>query len=203
MTGPLQQHRQRRGGRRGQRACVLIGAALAVGTAAAGCSGDNDACSGRSETCLSLTLSGADGVAKVDQVQVYVARKAKTSSPVEALSEPRELPFKVALLWPDGPATLHVRTFLQGQLNGLTPEISLDLRNGTHDKRKLTLYPPLTGTGLPDLGMTPPPDMTSPRDMANPADMATPPDMDPPDMDPPDMSPDMSPADLPAPPSDR
>ena len=84
------------------RACLLSGAGLALLSAALGCGSDNDACNGRSETCLSLTLSGSDGVAKADQVQVYVARKAKTQNPVEALSEPRELPFKIAVLWPDG-----------------------------------------------------------------------------------------------------
>lgn len=167
-------------------------AGLSLSIAGLGCGSDNDACKGRTETCLSLTLSGSDGLTKADQVQVYVARKPKTGSPVEALSEPRELPFKIAVLWPDGPATLHVRTYLQGQLNGLSPEISLDLRNGAHDKRKLTLFPPISGSPLPDMSGGVLPDMTSPRDMANPPDLADPP---------PDLSPpaDMSPPDMPAP----
>lgn len=177
---------RRLGGRR--RGVLWAAAGLALGIAGLGCSSDNDACSGRSETCLSLTLSGSDGVSKADQVQVFVARKPKTGSPVEALSEPRELPFKIAVLWPDGPATLHVRTFLQGQLNGLSPEISLDLRNGAHEKRKLTLYSPLQGTGLPDMAGGTPPDLSTPRDMASPPDLSDPP-----------MPADMSTADMPAP----
>ena len=81
-------------------------------------------------------------------------------------------------------------------------------RNGAHDKRKLTLYPPLSGTPLGDLGGTPPPrdmathppDMsTQPADMSTqPADMSTQPDMaaPPPDMA---MTSDMTdPADMPA-----
>ncbi len=172
------------------RACLLSGAGLALLSAALGCGSDNDACNGRSETCLSLTLSGSDGVAKADQVQVYVARKAKTQNPVEALSEPRELPFKIAVLWPDGPATLHVRTYFRGQLNGLSPEISLDLRNGAHEKRKLTVYSPISGSPLPDvptLDMAVPRDMASPPDMTTPADMTAPTDMDTSDMPAPDM----------------
>ena len=171
----------------------LLPALCALSAAAAGCS-DNDACSGRKETCLSLSLSGAEGVGKVDQVQVFVSRQAKPLSPVDALGEPRDLPFKVAILWPDGPASVHVRAFLQGTLSGLTPEITLDLRNGAHDKRKLTLFPPIVGTDLPDMAGNPPrPDMASPRDMATPADMASPADMAPPD----DMTP--PPTDLPMP----
>jgi len=172
------------------RVLLPIGAFALLSAAAAGCS-DNDACSGRKETCLSLSLSGSDGVSKVDQVQVFVSRQAKPLSPVDALSEPRDLPFKVAILWPDGAASLHVRTFLQGKLNGLTPEITLDLRNGAHERRKLSLFPPIVGTDLPDMAGNPPPrpDMTSPRDMATPADMATPEDM-------------TTPADMPMPPAD-
>lgn len=178
----------RSAGRSLRRSLLLGCAGLALTAGALGCGIDNDACKGRTETCLSLSLSGSDGVTKADQVQVFVARKPTAANPVEALSEPRELPFKIAVLWPDGPATLHVRTFLDGQLNGLSPEISLDLRNGAHEKRKLTLYAPILGSPLPDMSGGVLPDMTTPRDMANPPDLADPPDLGtPPDMASPDM----------------
>lgn len=173
------------------RLAALVAACLLP---AAGCA-DDDACKGRGETCLSLTLSGSDGVVKVDQVQVYLSRKEKPASPLMALSDPRELPFKVAVLWPDGPGTIYLRTYLGGQLNGLTPELSMDLRNGQHERRKLTLFSPLSGTGPVDMAGGPPPrdmssprDMTSPADMTDPADMANPVDMGSvPDSGPPDM----------------
>ena len=183
-----------------------LGATLAalglLSMAGAGCT-DNDACKGRRETCLSISLSGAEGLDKVDQVQVYVSRQAKPLSPVDALGEPRSLPFKLAVLWPDGPATMYVRTFLQGKLNGLTAEISLDLRNGAHEKRKLTVFPPIFGIDLPDMAGPPPPraDMAMPRDMATPMDMATPVDMAD-DMPAPPTDLPMPPVDLPPPPTD-
>jgi hypothetical protein len=179
-----------------RRRIFLPVAAAAVLTVASGCS-DNDACSGRKETCLSLSLTGAEGVDKVDQVQAFVSRMPKPLSPVDALGEPRALPFKVAILWPDGAASVHLRAFLQGKLIALTPEITLDLRNGVHERRKLTLFPPIVGTELPDMaGGTPPRDMATPRDLATPpADMATPEDMTTPvdmpqsDLPMPDMAP--------------
>jgi hypothetical protein len=154
-----------------------------LASALAGCA-DQDACKGRSETCLSLTLSG-EGVMEADQLEVMVQRLPKPQSPMMPLGEARPLPFKVAVLWPDGPGTLSVRSYLAGTLNGVSSELTLDLRNGEHDMRKLTLYPPLDGRPI-DFG-TPPR-----RDMARPVDMTMPP--------PPDMS--MPPSDMSVPPPD-
>jgi hypothetical protein len=173
----------------------LLSGLLLLGVSAPGCS-DSDACKGRSETCISLTLSGADGVTQADQLEVQVLRQPKPEMPMVPLGEPRPLPFKVAVLWPDGPGTLSVRSYLQGKLNGVTAELALDLRNGAHDQRKLTLFPPLVGMPLGDLGGTPPRDMAAPpADMtAPPADMTSPPaDMTSPPVD---MT---SPADMSAP----
>jgi hypothetical protein len=161
--------------------------AVLLGVGFSGCA-DEDACKGRSETCLSLTLSG-EGVMEADQLEVLVVRQPKPQTPMMPLGEPKPLPFKVAVLWPDGPGTVSVRSYLQGTLNGVTPELALDLRNGEHDRRKLTLYPPLAGIpqdfgtverrdmkkpmdlSMPDLSMPdlspPPPDMTGSSDMSD------------------------------------
>jgi hypothetical protein len=173
----------------------LAAGLLLVGlSAAAGCA-DSDACKGRSETCLSLTLSGSDGVTSVDQLQLQFMRKPKPDLPMMALGTPQELPFKVAVLWPDGPATLSVRALLSGQLVGVSPEFALDLRNGQHQQRKLTLYPPLPGT-VADLGGTRPDLSSNPKDLATtPPDLAEVPDMA---MSEPDLA--MSPPDLAVPP---
>lgn len=171
----------------------LLAPLLAVTAAASGCA-DSDACKGHSETCLSLTLSGESGVTQADRLEVMVLRTSKPTMPMVPLDQPKSLPVKVAVLWPDGPGTVSVRSYLSGQLNGVSAELSLDLRNGDHDQRKLSLYPPLDGTSLGDLGSVPPRDMAqTPRDMAMPPrDMAqTPPDMaqTPPDMtSPPDLT---------------
>lgn len=145
--------------------------ALAAALTAAGCA-DNDACKGHSETCLSLTLYGSEGVTRADQLQVLLMRKVQPVLPMMTLDNPQDLPFKVAVLWPDGPATLSVRAMLSGQIAGVSPEFALDLRNGQHLQRKVTLYPPLPGTVDVDLGAARP-------DMATPAmDLATPPPPD-------------------------
>ena len=151
--------------RRSGRARLLGGVALSAAVSAGGCS-DNDACKGHSETCLSLTLYGSDGVMRADQLQVLLMRKVQPALPMMTLDSPQDLPFKVAVLWPDGPATLSVRAWLGGQLAGVSPEFALDLRNGQHLQRKLTLYPPLPGTADVDLG-APRPDMATP-----PADLS-------------------------------
>lgn len=160
---------------------------LAAGALASGCA-DEDACKGRSETCLSLTLSG-EGVMQADQLEVMVLRQPKPQTPMMPLGEAKPLPFKVAVLWPDGPGTVSVRSYDSGTLNGVTPELALDLRNGEHAQRKLTLFPPLEGKPQ-DFGGPPPK-----RDMAKPMDLSTPPDM----TMPPDMS---TPVDMMAPPPD-
>lgn len=134
-----------------------------------GCSEDSDACEGRAETCLSLTLYGSDGVSAADQLRIMLLRKEQPLSPMTPLSAVQDFPFKVAVLWPDGPANLSVRSSLSGMTNGVSAEISLDLRNGQHAQRKLTLYPPLPNTQ--------PTDMARPRDMAVQPDLAVPPDM--------------------------
>lgn len=168
---------------------VNLGLGLGLGLAllsASGCA-DTDACKGHSETCLSLTLSGEGGVAQADRLEVMVMRSSKPTMPMMALDAPKSLPVKVAVLWPDGPGTVSVRSYLSGQLNGVSPELSLDLRNGDHDQRRLSLFPPIDGTALGDLGSVPPRDMATmpPRDMAMPPpDMATPPpDLTPPPLD--------------------
>lgn len=155
---------------------------LAVGASAlSGCS-DHDACKGIKETCLSLTLVGAEGVTEADQLQVLVQRKPAPTMQMMALGSPQVLPFKVAVLWPDGPATVSVRSSLAGQVNGVTSELILDLRAGQHTMRRVTLFPPLLGPGLPDLA-------TGPRDLMRPADLRTPDLSSPPDLSPPeDMS---------------
>lgn len=180
---------------------------LLAGLASAGGCADSDACKGRSETCLSVTLYG-EGVTRADQLQVMLMRKAKPDQPVMALGSPQDLPFKVAVLWPDGPATLSVRAMLEGQLAGVSPELALDLRNGQHLQRKITLYPPLPGTEAVDMAShrrdlsTPPdlakqpPDMTEVPDLLETPDLSTPlpPDLStplPPDLStplPPDLS---------------
>lgn len=167
---------------------------------ASGCA-DSDACKGRKETCLSVTLYGEGGVTRADQLQVMLMRKSKPDQPMMALGSPQDLPFKVAVLWPDGPATLSVRAMLEGQLTGVSPELSLDLRNGQHLQRKLTLYPPLPGTeavdmasGRRDLSSSPPDLVTAPPDLAEVPDLAESPDLSvtpPPDLSvtpPPDLS---------------
>ena len=174
---------------------ALAALGLAGAAALSGC-GDSDACKGQKGTCISITLDGESGVTEADRLVVMVQRKAKPDVPAMAIDSPLALPFKVAVLWPDGAGTLSVRSYLQGTLNGVTSEIALDLRNGVHEKRKLTLYPPLPGTvGTPDMKGNPPSDMRMPpRDMRGPEDdMATPDDMT---MPPPDLSgpgPDLSP----------
>ncbi len=167
----------------------FLGGALLLVAALSGCHEDSDACEGRTETCLSLTLFGSDGVAAADQLKVMLLRKEQPLSPSTPLSSVQEFPFKVALLWPDGPANLSVRSSLNGVVNGVSAEISLDLRNGQHAQRKLTLFPPLPNTQptdmarirdlgtLPDL-TTPPdltlmPDLTTPPDLTDPVDQAT------------------------------
>lgn len=114
----------------------------------------------------------------VDRLEVMVLRQPKPQQPAVPLSMPFALPFRVAVLWPDGPGTLSVRSYLQGQLNGVTPELGLDLRNGAHDMRKLTLFPPLVNSSLGDLGYAPRRDMAMPKDMAmQPPDLAMSPDL--------------------------
>lgn len=166
-----------------------LGLSLCLTLGASGCA-DSDACKGHSETCLSLTLSGENGVAQADRLEVMVMRTSKPTLPMMALDSPKALPVKVAVLWPDGPGTVSVRSYLAGQLNGVSPELSLDLRNGDHDQRKLALFPPISGTALGDLGTAPGRDMAMPpRDMAS-----APPDMT---MSPPDLT--QPPPDLTAP----
>ena len=47
-----------------------------------GCSEDSDACEGRAETCLSLTLYGSDGVSAADQLRIMLLRKEQPLSPM-------------------------------------------------------------------------------------------------------------------------
>lgn len=141
---------------------LVGGAAL---SALGGCN-DHDACKGVKETCLSITLVG-EGVTEADQLQVLVARKPAMTMQMMALGSPQPLPFKIAVLWPDGPAALSVRTLIGGQVNGVTSELVIDLRNGQHGLKRLTAFPPLPGPGLPDLAVV--------RDMAR-TDMAKPPE---------------------------
>ncbi len=177
---------------------TLVGLALAGLWAASGCV-DSDACRGRSETCLSLTLSGDTGVTQTDQLQVMFMRMLKPDVPMMSLDSPQDLPLKVAVLWPDGPATISVRALLTGQLIGVTPELDLDLRNGEHAQRKLTLYPPLPGSGVlpPDMAKSQP-DLRQPVDLSDTSpDLAeSPPDLS---MPPPDLSMPPPPIDLAAP----
>jgi len=165
----------------------LLGGTLLLALSLAGCHEDGDACEGRTETCLSLTLFGAEGVTAADQLKVLILRRDQPLSPSTPLSSVQEFPFKVALLWPEGPANVSVRSLLAGMTNGVSAELSLDLRNGQHAQRKLTLYPPLpTGT---------------PTDMARVRDLSTLPDLTPPAdllMSPPDLT--MSQPDLAVPP---
>jgi hypothetical protein len=157
----------------------LAVAALLLALGAAGCRGDSDACQGRAETCLSLTLLGSDGVSQADQLALLVQRQPLAQMPMVPLGEARPLPFKVAVLWPDGPGIISVRSLLGGQLTGVTAELTLDLRNGAHAKRQLTLYPPLLGSPLGDLGSSPR-DLSAPSDMAKPSDLSTGTDLFPP-----------------------
>ncbi len=175
---------------------ALLGA---LAGALAGCAQSSDACQGRTETCVSLTLSGSDSVTQVDQLEAVVMRQALSQMPIMPLNVAQTLPFKVAVLWPDGPGTLSIRSFLAGQLNGVTPELALDLSHGSHAQYALTLYPPLVGSPLGDMWL-PPMDMAVPDMTTVAPDMTTTaPDMTtrPPDMTirPPDMSND-GPADL-------
>lgn len=161
----------------GQARGRLLGSLLALlGISPTGCA-DNDACKGHIETCLSLTLSGFEGVSEADQLEVMVKRMPKPQTPMVPLGEPRPLPVKIAVLWPDGPGTVSVRSYLQGQLNGVSAELALDLRNGAHSQRKLTLYPPLTGSLPKDLGTSTSTDMAAPLDMTKRSDMTAPMDM--------------------------
>jgi hypothetical protein len=125
-----------------------------------------------------LTLVGAEGVSRADQLAVLVQRQPVAQMPMVVLGDAQPLPFKVAVLWPDGPGTVSVRSLLGGQLSGVTAELTLDLRNGAHDQRQLTLFPPLVGSPLGDLGSRPR-DLASPPDSAAPADLATPSDLAP------------------------
>jgi hypothetical protein len=181
---------------------LLTGAGLLL---TSGCA-DNDACRGHSQTCLSLTLSGEDGVTRADQLEVLFMRMVKPDLPAMALDSPQDLPFKVAVLWPDGPATISVRAFLSGQVAGVSPELDLDLRNGQHVQRKLSLYPPLPGVNTPDMAKRHPADLsTTPPDMTETPDLAMPPpdlSQTPPDLSlpPPDLS--QAPRDLSVPPID-
>lgn len=168
--------------RSGRRWAGLPAIAGAVGLLCAagltGCGESSDACKGQSETCLSVTLYGSDGVTRADQLQVLFMRKPKPDMPMTPLGNPQDLPFKVAVLWPDGPASVSIRAMLGGQLAGVSPEFSLDLRNGQHLQRKVTLYAPLPGNGdTPDLASSRP-DLSSPADLStsNP-DLADPPDL--------------------------
>ena len=165
---------------RAARAGVLLGAGLfALG---AGCAGD-DACRGRDETCVSLTLLASEGVSEADQLQVMVKRAPSPTSPMMPLGSPQRLPFKVAVLWPDGPGTVSVRSFSGGTLNGVTPELALDLRGGAHARYALTLFPPLPGGGDKlDMGagdlrardLRPAPDLRPEEDLAVPEDLSVP-----------------------------
>lgn len=163
---------------------------LVLGAGLGGCAGE-DACRGRSETCLSLTLLGAEGVTELDQLQLVLRRLPRPLSPAMRLPSPQALPFKVAVLWPDGPGTVSVRGYREGVLRGVTPELALDLRGGAHARRVLTFYPPLTGgdadLGAPDLR---PPDLRLPPDQALPPDLSG-------DQAAPDMSGDQAAPDLP------
>lgn len=195
MKAPAVQGGHSLGWGAGRRLLPVAGLSLLTGLT--GCA-DNDACKGHSETCLSMTLYGSDGVTRADQLQVMFMRKPKPDMPMMPLGSPQDLPFKVAVLWPDGPATISVRAMLSGQLAGVSPEFSLDLRNGQHQQRKVTLYPPLPGNAdQPDL-LTSRPDLSSPADLStvNP-DLATPS----PDLSvPPDLSEPPPPIDLAIPP---
>lgn len=154
---------------------TLAATGLLISSVLSGCSEDSDACEGRAETCLSLTLFGSDGVSAADQLRMMLLRKEQPLSPMTPLGSVQDFPFKVAVLWPDGPANLSVRSSLGGMLNGVSAEISLDLRNGQHAQRKLTLYPPLPGSQPTDMAR--PRDMTTLPDMAVPPDMTVPPDL--------------------------
>ncbi len=167
----------------------LLGAASLALAVGGGCAADSgDACEGRSETCLSLTLYGSDGVTAADQLKVLIWRKDQPLSPTTPLGDRQDFPFKVALLWPDGPASVSVRSMLAGTVNGVSAEISLDLRNGQHAQRKLTLFPPLPTspsmdmarprdmTMLPDLSTPPQPDLAEQPDLTAPADLSSPTD---------------------------
>lgn len=167
---------------------LVLGGALAL---LGGCSGGNDACKGVNETCLSLTLMGTEGVTQADQLEVLLSRQTKGRNPMMALGSPQDLPVKVAVLWPDGGATISVRSFVAGVLTGVSAELTLDLRGGAHAKRALTLYPPIAGPTPADLAgrdlaTPPPPDLATP-DLATP-DLATP-DMATPDLATPDLAP--------------
>ncbi len=165
-----------------------IGRALGLLACLAGCSDGSDACEGQTETCLSLTLEGAEGVSAADQLQLFLWRKERPISPMTPLGSAQEFPFKVAVLWPDGPANFSVRSFLQGKANGVSAELTLDLRGGQHAQRRLTLFPPLPTSPLPDLG--------PPKDFVDPPDLDPPKDADPSDLPNPSDLPDQ--ADLPA-----
>ncbi len=160
---------------------LLLGGTLLLVAALCGCSEDSDACEGRTETCLSLTLFGSDGVTAADQLKVMLLRKEQPLSPSTPLSSVQDFPFKVALLWPDGPANLSVRSSLSGVVNGISAEISLDLRNGQHAQRKLTLFPPLPTTQPTDMArvrdLSSLPDLTTPPDLTVMPDMTAPPDL--------------------------
>lgn len=170
-----------------RRYSLLFGAAALVLALGGGCSDSSDACERRTETCLSLTLYGADGVSSADQLKVLIWRKDQPLSPLTPLGDRQDFPFKVALLWPDGPASVSVRSLLAGTVNGVSAEISLDLRNGQHAQRKLTLFPPLPAgapvdmarprdmTIVPDLA-TPKPDLAVVPDLSEPVDLSTPTD---------------------------
>jgi hypothetical protein len=165
----------------------LLLATLLLAGNLTGCSEDNDACEGRPETCLSLTLFGANGVVAADQLKVLILRKEQPVSPSTPLSTVQDFPFKVALLWPDGPGNLSVRSLLAGSLNGVSAELSLDLRNGQHAQRKLTLFPPLPGTTPMDMAkprdLSMLPDLTTPKDLTVTPDLTATPDLsEPPDL---------------------
>lgn len=157
------------------------------------CSDGSDACEGRTETCLSLSLEGAEGVVGADQIKVLIWRKEQPFSPTTPLGSKQEFPFKVAVLWPDGPANLSVRSFLDGSLHGVSGELTLDLRNGQRAQRKLTLFPPLASNAPQDMArskdfsvvrdMTLPPDLSSLPDLSDQPDLSDSPDLSiPPDL---------------------
>lgn len=130
------------------------------------CSDGSDACEGRTETCLSLSLEGAEGVVGADQIKVLIWRKEQPFSPTTPLGSKQEFPFKVAVLWPDGPANLSVRSFLDGSLHGVSGELTLDLRNGQR-------APDLSS--LPDLSDQP--DLSDSPDLSIPPDLSSSPDL--------------------------
>ncbi len=135
-----------------QKTSWLGGWALCIVSVLCGCAKKDapsraviDGCQGRSESCLSLTLRSEENIDHIDRLEIMIKRATAPASPMTPLDKPVALPVNVAVLWPDGPGTISVRTYLQAQMNGVSPEMALDLRNGQHELHELMLFPPLGG----------------------------------------------------------